>query len=302
LAHTSIAEAVPLGYALVARVAQDAGVRALAIKGPVTQTYGLRDGGRPPPRDIDILVSPRQLSALVDALVGAGWSTPPTSTSGRAMPQGALAMRHPLWPCEIDIHWDFQGLLAEPHHVFEKLWAARVPLSVAATNIPSVDERVALIMEYLHIARSGSDEQNKMKVFLALVSAKQLTPSDMLWISSQAAAIGAHGPLTPLMGFLGITEAPRRENERPGLDQLWRARTKYGQAVGTHTVLELKRTPWRSLPRRLWEMAWLTDEQLTSAQLAKSGSRKSLLQARWRRWWRFIKNSRTWLPVLFKRV
>ncbi len=49
-------EGVPLGYALVARLAADHGIRALAIKGPTLSALGLR-----PPRqslDVDVLVDP----------------------------------------------------------------------------------------------------------------------------------------------------------------------------------------------------------------------------------------------------
>ena len=64
-------EAVPLLHALIARAADDLGVRVLAIKGPVVALQGLRE--QRTSADVDVLVHPRDLEPLVDGLVALGW-------------------------------------------------------------------------------------------------------------------------------------------------------------------------------------------------------------------------------------
>jgi len=61
----ALAEAVPLAYTLVNRVATDVGVRLLFIKGPVAQQQGLRREHTSV--DVDLMVDPSQRESLAAA-------------------------------------------------------------------------------------------------------------------------------------------------------------------------------------------------------------------------------------------
>ena len=67
-----IDEGVPLGYALIARLAGVNGIPVLAIKGPTLERLGLRLPHRSV--DVDVLVEPGRLGDLLDALGDVGWT------------------------------------------------------------------------------------------------------------------------------------------------------------------------------------------------------------------------------------
>ena len=104
-------EAVPLAHALIARLADDLGLRALAIKGPAVALQGLRE-----PRtsaDVDVLVHPRDLEPLVEGVVALGWRRQVAGTYASIMPPHSVNLLSDRWPIGIDVHHYYPGFLAD---------------------------------------------------------------------------------------------------------------------------------------------------------------------------------------------
>jgi len=126
LARFSVQEGNALAAAQVTRLTQQIGARAIFIKGFSLEYHGLRRGHLS--SDIDILVAPEDFEATSTALETAGWVERPTSFLGSRMGNHSRSYIQELWPNDIDLHFEYPGLLAGRSLVFEALWSRRVQI------------------------------------------------------------------------------------------------------------------------------------------------------------------------------
>jgi len=128
----------------------DAGVRALALKGPLMGEAIYGDPGRRPSSDIDLLVSPEQLPAAVEVLRGMGYGAPTAHVYDGGLPLLHFALVHEQGQLPpLEIHWRI--------HWYEGSFACERLLPPAADPLGSwrpaaADELAALLLFY---ARDG---------------------------------------------------------------------------------------------------------------------------------------------------
>lgn len=262
----TLAEAVPLGYAVLARVAQDAGVRMLAIKGPILAMQGLRD-----PRqsvDIDVLVDPCGFAALTAGLEAIGWRD--VSVYGRPclVPKHSVNHRHPRWPCEVDVHHWFPGFLADPGATFDLFWERRTTVDIADQSLPALDAVAHGALAALHYLRDeGRSLRSADLEELAVVMETHWTAEQRGDLVALAAATGAAEPLAPLLRSLGLGVPEASVPLAVSLYD-WRLRSQSRAPGVLPWLVELRRSDWRRRPSVLWRALWPDARQLHGVDLA----------------------------------
>lgn len=281
-----LAEAVPLGYAVLAQVADDVGVRMLAIKGPILAMQGLRH-----PRqsaDIDVLVDPAGFTRLTEGLERVGWVDLGDYAVPGLVPRHAINHRHPSWPCAVDVHHWFPGFLADPASSFEVFWSRRTAVRVAGRDILALDAVAHAALAALHYLR---DEGRALRAadIDALVRV-----IDTTWDASQkadlaklAAATGASEPLRPLLTRLNLEVLPETQPLAVSLEE-WRMRSEASVTEVLPWLVELGRLPWRRRPGFLRGALWPATETLHWVDPSHPLRGRELAAFRWQRMRRAI--------------
>ncbi len=137
-------------YALVHSVAREHGIEIVFIKGPVLHRQGLRD--KEHSGDIDVLVDPRRILELQEALAVWGWNVHLTMWDGTELSH-SITLEPAQWGCEIDLHRRFPGVGLGDQEAF-----GRVHGTAGEVVFASVTARVAAplvngLFAALHLAR-----------------------------------------------------------------------------------------------------------------------------------------------------
>lgn len=285
-----LAEAVPLGYAVLARVADDVGVRMLAIKGPILALQGLREPHQSV--DIDVLVEPAGLQRLTDRLESLGWHDGGSYTSPGIVPLHSVNHRHPCWPCELDVHYWFPGFLANASDVFDVLWERRLHLDLAHHVVLAPDRAGHAAIAALHYLRDEG-QGTKRVLFDDLVERVRCWSSvDLQDLASLAAETGASESLEPLLDGIG---APKLASTRPLVTPLsdWRMRSQTRTTVVLPWIVGLRRTTWWRRPVFVWRAVFLDARQFRAPGESQVPKGRALAAARWQR----IKRAARMLPA-----
>lgn len=270
MSNLHIAEAVPLGYALVARVASDVGVRALCIKGPLTSELGLR----PPShvsQDVDAWLDPPEVEAFVEAMLKCGWSRVPLTRGAVISAPHSIQLRHPGFGLEIDVHHRFPGFLRDPQEVFDLLWARRRRWSIAGAPAWATDEEATFLVELLHLARDPAQRRSRLRVALASPIVLQ---ESFLRLVDDSGAAAALGP------YLDRYQEAADEKEF----EAWSRRVALGRTAVVPALDELQRTPVIERPAVVWRLIWLPGEEVLEQYPSLRGKPFGLARARLRRW------------------
>ncbi|MCY7401296.1 MAG: nucleotidyltransferase family protein [Nocardioides sp.] len=146
---------VHLAHALVQKLATDAGVDLLHLKGPA-----LLSDLRPPGRhssDVDVLVRPSHLARLVVALESIGWEQRTDFATGSVFAHAANWW-HDDWGW-VDVHVTWPGVTIDPDQAFDMLASVGVLHDIAHVPCLVPDRTGQLLVLVLHSARSiGSTE------------------------------------------------------------------------------------------------------------------------------------------------
>ena len=148
----SIPEAVLLGHALVARVADSLGLRAFFIKGPASVIQGLRL-----PKvstDVDVFVSPADIQPLLASLQDRGWRERTADLDGMVFPKHSVTVNHPSWPCHIDIHFRFPGMERDAAATFDAMWLHTEFLELAGQDVRVPSKALGITLLALHSLRA----------------------------------------------------------------------------------------------------------------------------------------------------
>ncbi len=274
----TMAEAVPLGYVLCDRVARNAGIRLLAIKGPVLAQQGLRSERMS--ADVDVWIDPAAHGAFVAAMASAGWMRGPVSSAPTILPPHSQTLRHEAWPLEIDAHDRFPGFLAPVQDVFEVLWEHRmtVTLSGAPVITPDLGSHAAVVA--LHHLRDPQWSVSAPALDALVEHVKEVAqPADLKTLVEVARATGAMETLTPFLIRVG---APTQTDEPPSADRValrqWEIRT--GATGSMPWLMGLSQTPVWRWPGAIWHAIWLSDAEIDAFHARPDDSR---LRARLRR-------------------
>lgn len=254
----SSAEAIPLAYALTARVAADAGIRALAIKGVVLAHHTLRA-----PRisaDVDLLISPDAVERFAAEMISLGWRRPPEADGPRLRRQHAINLVNDHWPIGIDVHIYFPGFLAPDAEVFDVLWDERVEIVQGSQPVQATGLSGSAAIAALHYLRQRSQPSNVAAFETLLTMARtRMAAEDLIALSQLATATGSVRSLQPFLSALGVpnaTEHPAEADEWP----TWLAASTAERSDLWHAGWTA--TPWRDRPRFLWRSFQPDEERL----------------------------------------
>ena len=273
-------EAIPLAYALCARLADDLGIRIIAIKGPVLAHHGLRD-----PRvsaDIDMLVHPDDMPAFRAAMNDAGWFTAPESEVPKLLTHHSVNLLNEHWPIGLDLHVYFPGFLAPAEEVFEELWRRRDHLTFAGHEVWVTDRASSAAIAALHYLRSVYRPTNASALARLVeksrtVFADREAAADLLVCAQSTGSVRTLGPYLDQLGLDTVPVHPAEESEYA----VW-AR---GTTAHPHLAwwIEFRAMPPWKWPGFLWHGLMLRPDELR----AYHGDRTTttpLWRLRVRRW------------------
>lgn len=226
-----IRAAVPLGHAWAQRVADDLGIRLLALKGPTLTAHRLR-----PDRtsgDVDVLVEPARFAEYIDALSQAGWQERPSTFASSRFTLYSRSLIHPSWPCDLDVHHSFPGFLADPSEVFDLLWERRTTTVVARQECAIPDRLGSLLILALHSLRGGTNQPRHRAELEHLVSTVRLTEEEREELGDLARRTRCAATLDEVLPRLGVTAGPSPDELASPELREWRERVAAG-GYGTY--------------------------------------------------------------------
>ncbi|WP_158609549.1 nucleotidyltransferase family protein [Kocuria soli] len=170
-AEVDLETRIRLSHGLVDHTLQQAGIRALHVKGYAAATIF------PPERsssDVDVVVDPTRTDAALDALQNAGWELVTGYDEGSIFRHAAT-----LWHAHlgyVDVHRHLPGFRARPAEVFEALWDRRTVVDVAHWPCPVAAPLDHVLIIVLHAARNPSrGKQDVDHVLSGLTGAQRAT-------------------------------------------------------------------------------------------------------------------------------
>lgn len=279
-ARLNIAEAVLLGHALVARVADSLGIRVFFIKGPASVIQGLRL-----PRtsvDVDAFVSPTDLEPLLAGLYERGWRERTADEDVRVFPKHSVTLNHPSWPCHIDVHFRFPGMEREPADAFNAMWACTEFLELAGQEVRVPSKALGTVILALHALRAPhlQASQQELSFLKELLERETLGPS-VLEISVATDALAAMRP------FLEQA-APGHSIDWPSASTEWRNRL-FSKEPGSARIIGILQAPLRDKARMLRTALLPPDTVYLSQDPYADLSRRGRLRAYAGRWARFLR-------------
>lgn len=143
--------------AAVQVLADQKNVRLLHIKGDMVDQR-IRESPRSG-TDVDVIVDPRRVDDLHDALIALGWSVYSTFENGSSFGHAQTYFHHD-WG-HLDVHRRFPGIRVRDDDAFDVLWNDHTEQTVAGIPcaVPSLEAQSLLY--FLNAARSRSGGQDK---------------------------------------------------------------------------------------------------------------------------------------------
>lgn len=180
----SLEEGVQLAHALVHRVATEANIRVLFVKGITLQNLGLRQPRRV--ADVDVLVEPGRVTDLTRHLEALGWHERPRLTLPTDGIENATTLVHQEWPCDLDLHGWMRGVYAKSDDVFAVLWSERQYVPVAGTNVTTPSHPSALLLAAVNCLREPYAPQKQAELDQLVESFGNLGHQDQLQLVHRA--------------------------------------------------------------------------------------------------------------------
>jgi hypothetical protein len=278
----SIPEAVLLGHALVARVADSLGIRAFFIKGPASVIQGLRlpkiSG------DVDVFVAPPDLEPVLQGLRDRGWRERPVDPDSRTFPKHSVTVDHPEWPCCIDVHFRFPGMEANPSDSFELMWANTEDLEVAGQVVRVPSKSLGILILALHALRSPQLPACSQELeFLTDLTERDSYGAAILEVARSTGSLAAMRPfLEDLLPEAATVEWPEPSTE-------WRNRVM-AKEPGSARLIAIAQAPLRDKPRMLFRAVFPRPEVFLSGNIYADMSFRGRLRQHRARWARFLRS------------
>lgn len=227
--------------ALVANAARERGVRCLVIKGPSLHAQGLRS--RAHSGDVDVLVEPNAVQAMIGAMGEWGWRLRADPMAGTAITH-AYTLLPDSWGCEIDVHVRIPGIASDAADVFDVLWSNSEPRNFAGIPACTVSPQAHAVLYALNLVRPVPGQPLRGTNAEA-VRALQQGGVDSLRL---AIAVDASGALRR-----ELLEAFKSEHvpfAAPPPDWKWLSQSNPARVY----FMMLRSLPWRARPRVLWRI------------------------------------------------
>ncbi|MDN4641967.1 nucleotidyltransferase family protein [Agreia sp. PsM10] len=256
-------EAVTLAHVLTSSVARQNDIRLLSIKGPTLAAHGLRDDRYY--ADADVFVDPSRLNDFVALLNARGWVERFERPTARILADHSVTLVHPLWPCDIDVHWYFPGYFAAPQDVFDMLWSRRMSMPLAGASIVMPDLTASASIAALHYLRhphSSRHQEEMAELTRRLIAlGDQRILDDLLRLAERGGAPDAQADFLMSLG-LSVPDL--------SFDPVHRA--QWFAYVETHDdgstgawLLELGGVGWRAKLPELWRALFPSSAELRAA-------------------------------------
>lgn len=253
----TLGEGVPLCQATVAALLEMAGIRALAIKGPAFGALQVRPVFQS--NDADVVVDPAHFGRAVETLEQAGWGMWVESFLVDPDALHSLTLTNVSWPCTLDVHRYFPGMLGLPQQSFEALWESRREVELAHRCVATAGRPAAFAIEVLHAVRGLRPDRRDAVVAHVLEAApRPVTRDEQRAIAALAPQVGASRTLAPLFERLGVS-APALGPEDPRLVRQWKRYERFGSAGSGWIPLLNWRHPVR-LVHAMGRYVWPTEK------------------------------------------
>ncbi len=222
---------VELAHAAVEWLARRSGVDVLHIKGPAVAP-GLRTRASTG-SDVDVIVRPDGVPALMAALAEHGWKVETTFDAGSAFDHAAN-LYHPSWGL-LDVHRHYPGMDRDPTHAFEVLWARRTTIELGHVRCAVPDPLAQSLVLLLHAARTPHGDGNHPDVAPNWTDRSESDRDALRALAAQTGAtVGLAAATGTLAEYAGDPEAALWEVfAHPGdrLDE-WHARWRAARGPG----------------------------------------------------------------------
>lgn len=256
-------ESVELASALTASVASEAGIRCLFIKGSAAVAAKMR-----PVRasaDTDVLVHPEDVDSLVLQLAQRGWKLRPFA-EGMGIPKHSHTAYHPQWGCDIDIHFRFPGLDADPSAAFEVLDRdcsvhrfAGVPAKVPA-------RAGMLVVQATHALRNRDENGDFSQAAKNDYEFLLCSNHPVKW-EELCAVLNGTGSWAAMKPFLFKAYPEHvRDIDFPQPSEDWKSRT-INISGGMQKLVAFFHAPWKNKPRILFRSVIPSREDLAVGHL-----------------------------------
>lgn len=242
----SSAEAIPLLGAFACRLARQAGIRALLIKGRPATDLGVR--ANRPSVDVDVWVDPRRRADYLALLGDHGWHRASGTPDGVGWGH-ATTMTHAGWACTVDVHHAFPGFLTADQAVFDHVWRARAEAHLGGQAVAGPEVVTAAAISVLHGARSWWARETNADTAAALTRAAAFDDGERTALADLVRVTRSAVPLEPLMVAAGVhVDQTSRNDERLAE---WQARTTGQGLASVGWLIALRNSSWRRRPMLL---------------------------------------------------
>ncbi|MDR7086174.1 hypothetical protein J2X11_001013 [Aeromicrobium panaciterrae] len=235
--------------AMVARVAQDAHLDLLLVKGPSLSFHGLRaERGW---GDVDILVRPDHAGPLRRLLEKSGWAAfnEPSQYPLIAVPH-AITLIHPRWHTEIDLHTFFPGCYADPESTFTQLWEEQTCIELAHQPVPCTGLIGSALIAAVNLARMPMEPRSLVEVEQWNAAVSRWSDADKSSLTRLAADCRASEVVAPLFATVDISPLDHGAMTKDDWAD-WRNRVLGGGRTGYGWWVAFRRAPLRRKPRQL---------------------------------------------------
>lgn len=243
----SLQDATRLAQASVAAQAAMDGLDVIFLKGIGAQAHGLRPGHVS--TDVDVLCRGEDLEAVARQLVARGWSPRPKPRTAAFYSAHAVTYFHPSWPCDIDVHIRFPGLLLEPDDAFEKLFEASQVIQVAGVPslIPSLLDSIVILAAHSARTRNRRRDSDKATESLAEWVVANLDIEQRSALVVRARALGAALACLALTDRLGVDAEPSTVGALSDSERAWLLTEASGHSLASALLNEIRLNgPWKS--------------------------------------------------------
>lgn len=239
--------------AMVARVARDARLDLLLIKGPSLSFHGLR--AERAWGDVDVLVRPEHVPSVRRLLEESGWTAfnEPSQYPLIALPH-AITLIHPRWHTEIDLHTFVPGCYAPAAVTFAELWQDRTSIELAHQLVLCTGRVGSALVAAVNVARTPSHPRSPGELTQWTDAVSRWSDADKSSLARLAAECGASDVLVPMFAAVGISSL--RQGAMTTADWSdWRSRVE--ARPGRAWWVSIRRAPLRRKPRQvMWALSF----------------------------------------------
>lgn len=259
-----------LVYALVQRVATEAGIELIFIKGPTLHAQGLR--ARQHSGDVDCWVAPGDDIRLADAMRGWGWTPLILPFTGTTVSH-SLTLVAGEWGSAIDVHTSFPGMRAGAAEAFRVLTAESESRDFAGVPARTPNRSAHAVLSALHDMRPYNGRQPSDFAVDDAAAVLRTAGADTLRVVER---FDAGYVLREPVARAFPDEAARFDAAVAPAD--WQMRLE--EATSLRHLKALRFVPPRQRLRALWRLVWPTAETMRIAMEDVDASARDVLVAR----------------------